>query len=51
MGPIDLVSKDDPVRKAWGRLHGVSSLTLLVRMVASAGLFAAAFTQLPKGDA
>ena len=51
MGPIDLVAKDDPARVAWGRLHGVSSLTLLVRLVASAGLFAAGFTQLPRGDA
>ena len=50
MGPIDLVSKEDPVRKAWGRLHGVSSLTLLVRLAASAGVFAAGFSQLPKGD-
>jgi len=50
MGPIDLVSKDDPVRKAWGRLHGISSLTLLVRLAASAGVFAAGFSQLPKGD-
>jgi hypothetical protein len=51
MGPIDLVSKDDPVRKAWGRLHGVSSLTLLVRIAASAGVFLTGFSQLPKGDA
>ncbi len=50
MGPIDLVPKEDPVRKAWGRLHGISSLTLLVRLAASAGVFAAAFTQLPKND-
>lgn len=49
MGPIDLVSKDDPVRKAWGRLHGVSAVTLLVRLAASAGVFAAGFSQLPKG--
>jgi len=51
MGPIDLVSKDDPVRKAWVRLHGISSLTLLVRLAASAGVFAAGFSRLPKGDA
>jgi glucan phosphoethanolaminetransferase (alkaline phosphatase superfamily) len=51
MGPVDLVPKEDPLRKAWGRLHGVSSLTLLVRLAASAGVFAAAFSQLPKGDA
>ena len=51
MGPIDLVAKDDPARVAWGRLHGVSALTLLVRLAASAGIFAAGFTQLPRGDA
>lgn len=50
MGPIDLVPKEDPVRQAWGRLHGVSSVTLLVRILASAGVFAAGFSQLPKGD-
>lgn len=50
MGPIDLVSKDDAARVAWGRLHGVSAVTLLVRLVASAGVFAAGFSQLPKGD-
>ena len=38
---IDLVPKDDPVRVAWGRLHGVSTLALLVRIAAAAGLFAA----------
>lgn len=47
MGPIDLVSKEDPVRREWGRLHGVSSLTLLVRLAAAAGVFAAGFSQLP----
>lgn len=51
MGPIDLVPKEDAVRKEWGRLHGVSALTLLVRLAASAGVFAAAFSQLPKGEA
>lgn len=49
MGPIDLVPREDPVRRAWGRLHGVSSLTLLVRLAATAGVFAAGFSQLPKG--
>jgi cytochrome bd-type quinol oxidase subunit 2 len=37
---IDLVPKDDPVRVAWGRLHGVSTLALLARVAAAAGLFA-----------
>ncbi len=50
MGPIDLVPKEDPARQAWGRLHGISSLTLLVRLAASAGVFAAAFSQLPRND-
>jgi glucan phosphoethanolaminetransferase (alkaline phosphatase superfamily) len=48
MGPIDVVPKDDAARVAWGRLHGVSALTLLVRLAASAGVFAAGFSQLPK---
>jgi hypothetical protein len=51
MGPIDLVQKDDAARVAWGRLHGVSSLTLLVRLAASAGVFAAGFSQISKGGA
>ncbi len=51
MGPIDLVPKEDALRKEWGRLHGVSSLTLLVRLAASAGVFAAGFSQIPKGEA
>jgi hypothetical protein len=51
MGPIDLVPREDPTRVAWGRLHGVSSLTLLVRLAAAAGVFAAGFSQIPKGDA
>ena len=51
MGPIDLVAKDDAARVAWGRLHGVSSLTLLVRLLASAGVFAAGFSQLHKDGA
>jgi hypothetical protein len=46
MGPIDLVPREDPVRVAWGRLHGISSLTLVVRLFASAGVFALGFTQL-----
>jgi hypothetical protein len=50
MGPIDLVSKEDAARVAWGRLHGVSALTLLVRLAASAGVFVAGFSQIPKGE-
>ena len=48
MGTIDLVPREDPMRKDWGRLHGVSAVTLLVRLAASAGVFAAAFAQLSR---
>ncbi|HTS01628.1 MAG TPA: DUF4149 domain-containing protein [Thermoanaerobaculia bacterium] len=48
MGPIDLVPREDPARVAWGRLHAVSALTLLVRLAGSAGAFAAGFSQLPR---
>ena len=48
MGPIDLVAKTDPLRQDWGRLHGLSSLTLVVRFFAAAGAFAAGFSQLPR---
>lgn len=41
--PVELVPKDDPMRREWGRLHGLSAMTLLVRIAASAGLFAAAY--------
>lgn len=37
---IDLVPKSDPLRQAWGRLHGLSSISLVVRIAATAGLFA-----------
>jgi hypothetical protein len=46
MGAIDLVPKTDPLRQEWGRLHGLSSLTLLVRLAAGVGIFAAGFSQL-----
>lgn len=46
MGAIDLVLKSNPLRQEWGRLHGLSSLTLLVRLAAGAGVFAAGFSQL-----
>jgi glucan phosphoethanolaminetransferase (alkaline phosphatase superfamily) len=51
MGAIDLVAKTDPLRQEWGRLHGLSSLTLVVRLGAAIGVFVAAFSQLPRGDA
>lgn len=46
MGSIDLALKTDPLRQEWGRLHGLSSLTLLVRLAATIGIFAAGFSQL-----
>ncbi|MEO6323935.1 MAG: DUF4149 domain-containing protein [Thermoanaerobaculia bacterium] len=36
---IDLVPKTDPLRAEWGRLHGFSSMALLLRILAAAGLF------------
>jgi len=50
MGSIDLAAKSDPLRQEWGRLHGLSSLTLVVRLLAAIGAFVAAFSQLPKDD-
>ncbi len=44
---IDLVPKDDPLRKEWGRLHALSALALLVRIGCAAGLFALGVSQLP----
>jgi len=45
LGAIDLAPKTDPLRQQWGRLHGLSSLTLLVRLAAGVGAFAAGFSQ------
>jgi len=50
MGAIDLVLKTNPVRQEWGRLHGLSSLTLLVRLLAGIGVFAAGFSQVSGKD-
>ena len=36
---IDLLERTHPLRQAWGRLHGMSTLALLLRILASAGLF------------
>jgi hypothetical protein len=47
MGAIDLALKTNPLRQEWGRLHGLSSLTLLVRLAAGIGAFAAGFRQVP----
>lgn len=51
MGAIELVAKTDPLRQEWGRLHGLSSFTLAVRLAAAIGAFVAAFSQLPKSEA
>jgi hypothetical protein len=36
---IDLVDKGDPLRQAWGRLHGISSLALGVRILSAGAIF------------
>lgn len=38
MGPIDLVAKDDPVRKLFGIWHGVSAVIHLMAVIATVGL-------------
>jgi len=50
MGAIDLVAKTDPLRREWGRLHGLSSLTLGVRLLAAIGAFAVGFSQFSRGE-
>jgi hypothetical protein len=51
-GPeFDLLAASDPLRKAWGRLHGLSSLTLVVRIVCAAAVFFVGFSQAGKGAA
>jgi len=40
-GPLfDSLPATDPLRRAWGRLHALSSLTLVVRIFAAAAAFA-----------
>ena len=49
-GPaFDLLAASDPLRQAWGRLHGLSSLTLVVRLVCAAAAFFVGFSQAGKG--
>lgn len=43
---FDALPAADPLRRAWSRLHALSSLTLLVRLIAAAGVFPIAFRQL-----
>jgi hypothetical protein len=50
MGAIDLVAKTDPLRQEWGRLHGLSALTLGVRLLAATFAFAVGFSQLSRGE-
>lgn len=40
---IDLMPKTDPLKAEWGRLHGYSSLALILRILAAAGLFVFGF--------
>jgi len=45
-GPLfEALPVSDPLRRAWGRLHGLSLLTLLVRLVSAAAVFALGFRQ------
>jgi hypothetical protein len=45
-GPLfDALPVADPLRRSWGRLHGLSFLTLLVRLVAAVAVFALGFRQ------
>jgi hypothetical protein len=41
---IDLVPKGDPLRMQWGRLHALSALALLLRIVCGLGLFGLGMT-------
>jgi hypothetical protein len=47
---IDLVAKTDPLRRDWGRLHGLSSLALLVRILAAAAIFGIGFAAASGAD-
>ncbi len=45
-GPLfETLPAADPLRLAWGRLHALSLLTLLVRLVSGVALFALGFPQ------
>jgi hypothetical protein len=46
---IDLVPKSDPLRMQWGRLHALSALALLLRIVCGLGLFGLGMTAQPEG--
>lgn len=43
-GPLfDSLPVSDPLRRAWGRLHALSLLTLVIRILSAAGAFALGF--------
>lgn len=45
-GPLfETLPAADPLRRAWGRLHALSLLTLLVRLVSGVAVFALGFRQ------
>ena len=37
LGPIDALAADDPGRRAFGALHGISMVVMLVGLIAAAG--------------
>ena len=41
---VDLVPRADPLRVEWGRLHGLSSIALLLRILSAAGIFAVSYS-------
>ncbi len=45
---FELLPRTDPLRLAWGRLHGLSLLTLLVRLGCAGAAFALAFGEVPR---
>jgi hypothetical protein len=46
-GPLfETLPAADPLRRAWNRLHGLSLLTLLIRLLAAAAVFALGYRQL-----
>jgi len=45
-GPaFETLASSDPLRKAWGRLHGLSSMTLVVRILCAVAAFVVGFSQ------
>jgi hypothetical protein len=51
-GPaFEMLASTDPLRRAWGRLHGLSALTLVVRIAGAAATFFVGFSQTGKKPA